>query len=123
MAVEAELGIEGKVAAELEKERPEIPIDGIDVIIVHHCAAAHDPRIRPSCFRAAAPLGPEHRGVLLGLAHEHDTFLMGKAPQMLGHHRVLALSLAELHHRNAALGHEVFQLRHKPPRHRAHQGG
>src|SRR5215468_3278927 len=70
VAVEAEFGIEGKVAAELEKERPEIPIDGIDVIIVHHCAAAHDPRIRPSCFRAAAPLGPEHRGVLLGLAHE-----------------------------------------------------
>jgi hypothetical protein len=121
--VKAELGIERKVAAELQKERSKIPIDGIDVIIVHHRAAAHDPRIRPSRFRAAAPLGPEHRGVLLGLADEHDPFLKGKAPQMLGHHCVLALSLAELHHGNLALGHKVFQLRHEPSRHRAHQGG
>src|SRR5215469_2128171 len=122
VAVEAELGIERKVAAELEKERPKIPIDGIDVIVVHHRAAAHDPRIRLSRFRVAAPLGPEHGGVFLGLAHEHDPFLMGKVPQMLGHHLVLALALAELHHRNAALGYKFFQLRHKPSRHRAHQG-
>src|ERR1700741_481052 len=92
MPVEAEFGIERKVAAELEKERSKIPIDGIDVIVVDHRAAAHDPRIRLSRFRVAAPFGPEHRGVLLSLADEHDPFLMGKAPQMLGHHLVLALS-------------------------------
>ena len=68
VAVEAELGIERKVAAELEKERPKIPIDSIDVLVVHYRAAAHDPRIRLSRFRVAAPLGPEHRGVLLGLS-------------------------------------------------------
>src|SRR6201982_3527651 len=78
--VKAELGIERKVAAELEKERSKIPIDGIDVIVVHHRAAAHDPRIRLSRFRVAAPFGPEHRRVLLSLADEHDAFLMGKAP-------------------------------------------
>src|SRR6201988_2481114 len=123
MPVEAELGIERKVAAELEKERSKISIDGIDVIVVDHRAAAHDPRIRLSRFRVAAPFGPEHRGVLLGLADEHDPFLGRKAPQMLGHHLVLALSLAKLRHRNLALGYKVFQLRHEPSRHRAHQRG
>jgi hypothetical protein len=34
MPVEAEFGIERKVAAELEKERSKIPIDGIDVIVL-----------------------------------------------------------------------------------------
>src|SRR6201993_2277528 len=93
MAVEAELGIERKVAAELEKERSKVPIDGIDVIVVDHRAAAHDPRIRLSRFRVAAPFGPEHRGVLLCLADEHDPFLGRKAPQMLGHHLVLRCPL------------------------------
>src|SRR3984893_16607776 len=36
MAVQAELGIERKVAAELEEERTEIAVDRIDVIVVHH---------------------------------------------------------------------------------------
>jgi hypothetical protein len=40
---------------------------------------------------------------------------------MVGHHRVLALSLCKLHERDVMLGHKVFQLRHKAPRHRAHQ--
>ena len=37
MAVEAQLGVIGKVAAELEKERPKITVDRIDVVVVDHC--------------------------------------------------------------------------------------
>jgi hypothetical protein len=41
---------------------------------------------------------------------------------VLGHHRVLALSFAELHQRNALPGHEVFQRGNEASRHRGHQG-
>jgi len=121
VAVQAELGVERKVAAELEEEWPEVAVDGINVIVVHHRAAPHDPWVRPAAGRAATPLGAEHRGVLLRLADEHHPFLMRKAPQMFGHHRVLALTLLKLHQRDVMPGHKVFQLRHKASRHRAHQ--
>jgi hypothetical protein len=121
MAVQAQLGIERKVAAELEKERPEVAIDGVDVIVVHHRAAPHDPRIGPSGLRIAPPLGAEHGGVLLGLADEYDPFLAGKTPQMFGHHRVLALPLFKLHEGNLMPGRKVFERPHKAPRHRTHQ--
>src|SRR6267378_1895912 len=81
VAVQAELGVERKVAAELEEEWPEVAIDGINVIVVHHRAAPHDPWVRPPAGRAATPLGAEHRSVLLRLADEHHPFLMRKAPQ------------------------------------------
>ena len=48
-------------------------------------------------------------------------FLTGKAPQMLGHHVILALSLGKRHQRNPLLGHKIFQRRHEAPGHRAHQ--
>jgi hypothetical protein len=34
MAIEAQLGVRGEVGAKLEKERPKIIIDGIDVVVV-----------------------------------------------------------------------------------------
>jgi len=66
VTVQAQLGIERKVAAELEEERPEIAVDRIDVIVVHHRAAPHDPGVWPASGRAPAPLGAEHRGCSLG---------------------------------------------------------
>jgi hypothetical protein len=47
------------------------------------------------------------------LADEHNPFLMRKAPQMFGHHRVLALTLLKLHQRDVVPGQVVFQLRTK----------
>jgi hypothetical protein len=122
VTVQAELGIEGKVAAELEKEWPKIPIERVDVLVVDRRAAAHDPRIRPTCVRAPTPLSAENRGVLLGFSDKDDPLLAGKAAQMVGHHFVLALPLAEPHQRNSMLVYKSFQLRHKAARHRAHQG-
>jgi hypothetical protein len=55
------------------------------------------------------------------LPNEHDPFLARKAPQMLGHHLVFALPLAELHQRNSLLGHKAFQRRHEASGHWAHQ--
>ena len=51
MAVQAELGIERKIAAELEEERTEIAVDCIDVIVVHHRGGPYDPGIRLSALR------------------------------------------------------------------------
>src|SRR6266849_4093881 len=121
VAVQAKLGIKRKVAAELEEERSEVPIDRINVIVVHHRTAPHDPRVRPTGFRTPAPLGAEHRGVFLGLADKHHPFLTGKAPQMLSHHGVLALSFLKLHQWDLMPRHKVFQRRHKSPGQWAHQ--
>jgi hypothetical protein len=57
MAVQAQFGIEGKVTAELEKERPEVAIDRVDVIVVHHRAAPHDPRVRARPHVIVRPRG------------------------------------------------------------------
>jgi hypothetical protein len=44
MSVQAQLGIEWKAGAELEKEGAEIAVHRIDVVVVHHRGRANDPR-------------------------------------------------------------------------------
>jgi hypothetical protein len=121
VAVQAQLGIERKVAAELEEERPEVAVDGVDVIVVHHCAAPHDPRVGPAGLRIAPPLGAEHRRVLLGLADEHHPFIESEVPQMFSHHGVLALPFFKRHKGKLMPGCKVFERRHKAAGHRTHQ--
>lgn len=74
MAVEAQLGVIGEVGAKLEKERPEIIVDGINVVVVDHRRRLDDPRIRPAAVRAVPLLGAEDRSLLLGLADKNDPF-------------------------------------------------
>src|SRR6516225_3590484 len=61
VTVEAQLGIEWKVGAELQKERAEVAIHRVDVIVVHHGGGAHNPWIGQAGDRAPALLGAEHR--------------------------------------------------------------
>ena len=79
MAVDAQLGIVGKVGAELQEERAEVLVHRVEVIVVHHGGRSHDPRIGPAGGRAAALLGAEHRRLLLRLADEDDPFLLPNA--------------------------------------------
>ena len=72
MAVEAQLGVIGKGGAKLEKERPKIIIDGIDVVVIDHRRRLDDPRIRPTAMWATPFLGAEDRSLLLGLADKND---------------------------------------------------
>ena len=72
MAVEAQLGVIGKVSTKLEKERPKVIVDRIDVVVVHHRRRLDDPRIRPAGPRAVPLLGAEDRSLLLGLADKND---------------------------------------------------
>src|SRR5207342_2739657 len=48
VTVQAQLGIEWKVGAELEEERSEVAVHRIDVVVVHHRGGLHDPGIRPA---------------------------------------------------------------------------
>jgi hypothetical protein len=59
MAVQAQLGVIREIATELEKERREIPVDGVDVVVVHHCRRFDDPRGRLAGPRATPLLGAE----------------------------------------------------------------
>lgn len=121
MAVQVELGIERKVAAELEEEWTEIAVERVDVIVVHHRGGAHDPRIRLPGLRVPALLGAEHRRLLLRLADEHHPFGLPEFAQVLLHHVILALPLAELHQRYRVLCREALQLCHEAAAHRLHQ--
>ena len=121
MAVEAQLGVVWEVAAELEKERAEIAIEGVDVVVVDHRRRLDDPWISLAGAGAAPLLGAEHRGPLLGLADENNAFLCGKAAQMLGHHVVFALALGEGDDRQPMAGGKTFEFGNEPAAHRRHQ--
>jgi hypothetical protein len=121
MAVQAQLGVIREIATELEKERPEIPVDGIDVVVVHHCRRFDDPRVRLAGPRATPLLGAEDGSPFLRLADENNAFFGLEPTQVLGHHVVFALALDEQHDRHPMSGGKAIQFFHKAPAHRAHQ--
>src|SRR5262245_6624743 len=121
MPVEVELPVVGKVAAELQKERPEIAIDSIEVIVIHHRRRLHDPGIALSCLCIPAFLGTKHGRLFLGLTHEDDPFLPLEFRQPLFRHFVLALSLSKLHHWNLVLLNETLDGLDELPADRSHQ--
>src|ERR1700674_4893909 len=51
--------MEREVGAKLEKERAEVAVHRIDVIVIHHRGRAYDPRIGQAGDRAAALLDAE----------------------------------------------------------------
>ena len=123
VAVQAQLGIERKVAAELEEERPEIAVERVDVIVIDHRGRTHDPGVRTPGRRALALLGAEHRRLLLRLADKDHAFLALEFAQMLCHHVVFALAFAKLDQRDLMLRRVAFQLGNEVPAHRAHHRG
>ena len=103
MSVEAELGVIGKIRAELQKERAEVTVHAIHIEVVDHRCRRHQPRIRRAGFLTPAALGPEHRRLLLRLANEQHSFGLVEPAQMLGGNIILALAFAKLHQRNLFL--------------------
>ena len=104
VAVEAQLGVEREVGAELHEERAEVVIDAIEVPLVDHAAGLDDPWVR-GAVGVAAFLGAEHPGLLLRPADEQHplaTTRRGMRGEILVHHVVLALSLGEVHDRHPA---------------------
>jgi hypothetical protein len=105
VAVEAQLGVEREVAAELQKERAEIVIDAIKVKLVHHPGLQRDPRVRGAVV-AAALAGPEQRDLLLRPADEQHALGPGEGGQELAGHVVFALALGEVDPGDLPLGGE-----------------
>src|SRR5277367_7066598 len=85
----------------------------VEVPLGDYPALPDDPRIRLA-FRVPPPGRGPHADLLLGAADEH--YVLGAAAfqepgQVLAHHVVLALARSELHHRDAAGGRELLDLR------------
>src|SRR3977135_4670461 len=97
IAVMIKLVIDRKVAAELEKERPEVAIECIDVIVVPHRGGTHNPWIRLTGLRTAPAFSAEYGGLFLGLADKKNSFVLPKLSQVLFHHIVCALPRMALH--------------------------
>jgi len=73
VAVDGKLGVVREVGAELQKERAEVLVDGVEVVVIDHGRAVHDPRIGLSSLAAAALLRPLDSCLLLGLADVENT--------------------------------------------------
>ena len=78
VAVDAELGVVGKIGAELQEERPEVLVHAIEVVMVDHRRGFHDPWIGPPGAAAAAPLRAHHPRLLLRLADVEHALALGE---------------------------------------------
>jgi len=93
--VDTELGVVREVGADLEEERAEVLIEAVEVEVVDHRGAAHDPGVPLSRVGVAALLGAEDRRLLLSLAHEDDSLSPGEVRVVFLGDVVLALTLGE----------------------------
>ena len=100
MSIDADLSGIREIGTEFEEERPEIVVHTIEIVLVDDTRGLHDPRIRDP-VRVASFLGAEQRGLLLRPPDEHHPLRRGEVLQVLVHHVVLALPLAEVHPRDA----------------------
>jgi hypothetical protein len=122
VAVETELGVVGEVAAELEKERPEVAVADIKVPLVDHGGGADNPGVGGAVVGAAS-LGAEDADLFLGLADEDDAVLdLGGGKETLGE-VILALVLLEGDERNTVRLGEILKPADEILGHRIHQGG
>ena len=121
VAIDAELGIVGKVGAELQEERPEVFIDAIEIVVVDHRGGFHDPRIGSACEPTAAPLRAHDPRLLLGLADIEHPLTPGKLPHVLLRDVVFALPLLEGNQINALVVDESIDVANERFRHRRHR--
>jgi hypothetical protein len=124
VAIEADLDRIGKVRAELDKERPEVLIQEVEVIVVGHRRAAGDPRVALASLGVLSARGAKHRGLLLGLADEQHPLGESTPRQILLRHVVLALAFLEADHIEPMLFGEALDAANEPLGHgRDHGSG
>jgi hypothetical protein len=96
VAVDAQLGVEREVAAELQEERAEVLVQAVEVELVDHPGGALDPGVGTAVVPASL-LGAEQRALLLGPADEQHAFGAGEVGQVGVRKVVLALALGKVH--------------------------
>src|SRR5262245_30319118 len=121
MAVNAKLGVVRKVGAELQKERPEVLVDAIKIVVVDHGRRLHDPRIGRAGTRAAPTLRAHDPRLLLCLADVQHTFGLLELAQIPLGNVVLALPLLESNEIDAFGSDELLDIANKGPGHRRHR--
>jgi len=119
--IEAQLGVVREVGAELQEERAEVGVHAVDVELVDHPGARHDPRVGRAGDRVAPLLCPEHPGLLLRSPDEQHPFRAGEPGQVLGGDVVLALTLGELDQRHVLVPAEPVDRRDEALADRVHQ--
>src|SRR3990172_7489020 len=75
MAVDAHLYRVRKVRAELDKQRTEVPVVQIEVVLIDHGRRTIQPGVART-FLTASSLGAKNAGLLLRLANEQHAFLI-----------------------------------------------
>src|SRR5262245_14086116 len=121
MAVNAKLGVVRKVGAELQKERPEVLVDAIKIVVVDHGRRLHDPRIGRAGTRAAPTLRAHNPRFLLCLADVQHTFGLPELAQIPLGNVVLARALLESNEIDAFGSDELLDIANKGPGHRRHR--
>ena len=121
VAVNAQLGVEREVAAELQEERAEVGIDAIEVKVVDHGTGLHQPGVARAVRATAFPGAPDHR-LLLPAPDVQDPLLCREPGQVPLGEVVLAF-LAEVHQVQAVRLSEVVDVRDEGLGHRIHQRG
>ena len=120
MPVDAQLRVVGEVRAELDEQRPEVGIDDVEVVVIHHRRRGNQPRVR-AVHRILTPFRAHHARLLLGLADVEHPLCAFEAAQIRLCPLVLALEALETHQVDALAIREALDPRHKTPRHRRHQ--
>jgi len=74
VAVQAELGIVGKIGAELQEKRAEVLVHAVKIVMIDQSRGLHDPGIASIFPRVVSLLSAIDRAFLLCFADENDTF-------------------------------------------------
>ena len=97
MPVDAQLGVVGEVRTELQEERAEIIVDGVEVVLVDHRRRGCQPRIGGAGGGVVAAFSAQHARLLLRPADVENALAPGPRAQVLPRTLVLALATAERH--------------------------
>ncbi len=91
--VQTQLGVVRIIGADLEKERPEVVVQTIEIKVIDHRRGLHDPGIDRAGLRVAALLGAEYRRLLLGLANDQHALPPLRRHPIRQHNVLLPLPL------------------------------
>ena len=83
----------GKVGAELDEQRAEVPVEEVDIVVVDRGRRADNPGIGRPVVGIPSLLGAEDTGLLLSLADEEHAFVAGERGEVLLRDVILPLVL------------------------------
>ncbi len=95
MPIQTQSAAVRKVGAELQKERAEVAIHAVKIIVIHQCRGLDDPGVADSRTRVPPLLGPVDSALFLRLADEQDALLSLEASEEPGRNVILALPFSK----------------------------